>query len=51
MTKLYQKCKKGIYNWREKNVDKYKEQNRKDNRRHYNWKKIKQEFLNILIDI
>tara|TARA_B100000780_G_C20862721_1_gene342993 strand:+ start:148 stop:342 length:195 start_codon:yes stop_codon:yes gene_type:complete len=43
--KLYSTNKKHIYKWREKNPDRLKVIEQKK----YSWKKIKNEFLNILL--
>jgi hypothetical protein len=46
----YAQNKKHILKWRENNKDKYREIDRIQHRKIYHWKKIKTEFLSILID-
>jgi len=46
----YKQNKVHIYNWRLKNPEKLKEQNKKDCKKYYHYKKISIEFRNILID-
>lgn len=50
MTLLYEKNKKNIYKWRQNHKDTYNTKNKKYMDRYTNWKKIQQEFLNILLE-
>ena len=45
----YDKNKIHIQKWKEKNYERYKELDRKHHRKTYQWKKIKTEFLLILL--
>jgi hypothetical protein len=49
MSGSYLSNKKSIYNYREKNVDKYNDYMRVYKKKRYDWQKIQKEFLNILI--
>lgn len=46
----YQKNKVAIYNWREKNIDAFRNYHKIWTRKNRMWKKIQKEFLGILID-
>ena len=46
----YAKNKAHILNWRAKNRERHQELDRIQHKRSYHWKKIKTEFLLILID-
>ena len=46
----YIKNKIHIDNWRNKNREKYKELDRKHHKKNYQWKKIKHQFLRILLE-
>ncbi len=50
MAMTYQQNKKHIMKWRENNPTRWRELNTAQKKRSYHWKKIKLEFLNILID-
>jgi hypothetical protein len=50
MPMTYQQNKKHIMKWRENNPDEWRKSNQKTRMKCYHWKKIKMEFLNILID-
>lgn len=50
MPTSYAKNKQHIYAWRQKNLEKKREIDRKSMNRYRNWKKISAIFLNILID-
>jgi inactivated superfamily I helicase len=50
MAVSYEKNKKHIMKWRENNPTKWRELNNAQKRKSFHWKKIKLEFLNILID-
>jgi hypothetical protein len=50
MKGTYLQNKKSIYNWREKNRDKWNEYRRHLCKQNAIWKKISREFLNILLD-
>jgi uncharacterized protein involved in tolerance to divalent cations len=45
----YEKNKKNIYKWREKNIEHNREINKLSKRRHDLWKKIQKTFLGILL--
>lgn len=53
MLSLYEKNKKNIYKWREKDENKRRqcEINKKCNIKYYAWKRAQKEFLHILIII
>jgi hypothetical protein len=46
----YNKNKIHIYNWREKNKEKYYSVTSNYNEKYYNWKKISKIFMNILLE-
>ncbi len=46
----YSQNKQHIYKWRQSNLDKVKEINRKSKARHDAWKKIQMVFLSILLE-
>jgi hypothetical protein len=46
----YSQNKKSIYNWREKNKEKYNKYMLEKQKKKYTWKKISREFMNILLD-
>ena len=50
MSGTYLQNKKSIYNWREKNKDKWNEYRRNLWKQNSIWKKISREFMNILLD-
>ena len=50
MGTTYIKNKEHIYKWREHNMDKHREASKKHQCKYRIWKKIKQEFLNILLE-
>ena len=50
MSGTYLQNKKSIYNWREKNKEKWNEYKRKNWKQNSIWKKISREFMNILLD-
>jgi len=50
MSGTYSQNKKSIYNWREKNKEKWNQYRRLNYKQNAIWKKISREFLNILLD-
>jgi hypothetical protein len=50
MAMTYQQNKKHIMKWRENDPDRWHQSNLKSRMKCYYWKKVKLEFLNILID-
>ena len=50
MPTTYAKNKAHIYAWRLKNADAMRAVNRKSTHKHYVWKKIQKDFLNILLN-
>lgn len=50
MPTTYSKNKSHIYKWRQNNSDKYKECCKVNQKKYQCWKKIKMEFLNILLE-
>jgi hypothetical protein len=47
----YLQNKQSIYNWRDKNKEKYKAISSKGVAKYQNWKKIQKVFFHILLDI
>jgi hypothetical protein len=45
----YTQNKAHIYKWRETNIDKYREINRRSKQKRDCWKKVQKEFLSILL--
>lgn len=50
MPTTYSKNKAHIYKWRQNNNEKYKENCKIHQRKYQIWKKIKMDFLNILLE-
>lgn len=50
MSSNYERCKKSIYTYKSKNVDKIKEYNNKYCKQYYQYHKELKEFMNILLD-
>jgi len=50
MPATYAQNKQHIYKWRQSNLDKVRDINRKSNARYVAWKKIQMVFLSILLE-